>query len=98
MIVVYDSQIVTRKRRFLEIIASSLITFSVVSLIFYFFPILKEEIKFWNVKKENTRLGFGDLIVKMDASEAWDNNLDPYFSIDIPTSIEEINTYKKTAD
>ena len=84
MIVVYDSQIVTRKRRFLEIIASSLITFSVVSLIFYFFPILKEEIKFWNVKKENTRLGFGDLIVKMDASEAWNNNLDPYFSIDIP--------------
>ena len=72
------------KRKFLEIIASSLITFSIVSLSFYFPPILKEEIKFWNVKEENTRLGFGDLIVKMDAFEALDNELDPYFSIHIP--------------
>lgn len=84
MIVVYDSQKVARKKKFLEIIASSLITFSIVSLAFYFFPILKEEIKFWNVKKENTRLTFGDLIVKMDAYEAWNNQIDPYFSIHIP--------------
>ncbi|HCR36253.1 hypothetical protein A2130_04945 [Candidatus Woesebacteria bacterium GWC2_33_12] len=84
MIVVYDSQNFTRRRKLLEIIASSFITFSIVSLTFYFFPILKEEIKFWNVKKENTRLGFGDLIVKMDAYDAWSNNLDPYFSIHIP--------------
>lgn len=72
------------KNKFLEIFASSLITFSIVSLIFYFFPIVKEEIKFWGVKKETNRLTFGDLIVKMDAYEASINNLDPYFSISIP--------------
>lgn len=84
MIVIYDSQKIARKKKLLEIISSSLITFSIVSLAFYFFPILKEEVKFWSVKKENTRLTFGDLIVKMNAYEAWSNQIDPYFSIYIP--------------
>lgn len=84
MIVVYDSQKVARKKKFLEIIASSLITFSIVSLVFYFFSILKEEIKFWSVKKEKVKVTFGDLIVKMDAYEALDNQIDPYFSIYVP--------------
>ena len=72
------------KKKFLEIIASSLVTFSIVSLIFYFFPIVKEEVKFLGVEKESTRLTFGDLIVKMDAYDARVEGLDPYFSISIP--------------
>jgi len=72
------------KKKFLEIVASSLVTFSIVSLIFYFLPIIKEEIGYLGVEKETTKLTFGDLIVKMDAYDARMEGLDPYFSISIP--------------
>ncbi len=76
------------KRRFLyhslRIIASSMITFSVVSVLFYFLPILKEEIGYLNVKEVETKLGFGDLIQRMDASDAIIDGVEPFFSISIP--------------
>jgi LPXTG-site transpeptidase (sortase) family protein len=93
MIVIYDSskasqrgfvKIRNYKRKFLEILASSLITFSIVSLLFYFYPILREEIKYRNVKQEFVKVGFGDLILKMDAYDASVEGLDPYYSISIP--------------
>lgn len=68
----------------LRILASSLVTFSIVSLIFYYLPIVKEEVSYHNVKEENLSLGFGDLIQRMDAADAVGEGIDPYFSISIP--------------
>ncbi len=68
----------------LRIFASSLVTFSVVSLLFYFLPILKEELGYLRVNEAETKLGFGDLIQRMDASDAISDGVDPFFSISIP--------------
>lgn len=84
MIVIYDSSKLIKKRKFLEIVSSSLITFAIVSLIFYFWPIIKQEVKYQGVSEQEKRLTFGDLIVRMDAFEALNSGLDPYFSISIP--------------
>lgn len=89
MIIVYDSSNSNsskffKKRKLLEIISSSLITFAIVTLVFYFWPIVKQEIKYKGVDEQEKRLTFGDLITRMDASEALNSGLDPYFSILIP--------------
>lgn len=68
----------------LKTFASGLVTFSIVSLVFYYWPIVKEEFNYHEVKVENTRLGFGDLIQRMDASDALVDKIDPYFSVSIP--------------
>lgn len=68
----------------LRILASSLITFSAVSLFFYYWPIVKEEVSYLKVGRENTKLGFGDLIQRMDAHDAIIDGIDPFFSISVP--------------
>lgn len=74
----------------IRIFASSVITFSVVMIVFSFWPIVKELIIFRNSSKEKISR-FGDIVevVKAQSSqrskeEIINLNLDPYFSIYIP--------------
>lgn len=83
-VIVTLSKKIIISRHLLQTFASGLITFSIVSIIFYFWPIVREEFKFSSVKNETTKLSFGDLIQRMDASDALIEGIDPFFSISIP--------------
>lgn len=62
-------------------LGAGLIAFSIVALIFSFYPIIKEEINY-TVRTENPqKTTFGDLI---ERSKAGDMGLDSYFSVYIP--------------
>lgn len=72
------------KYHLIRILASSLVTFSIVSILFYYIPILREEIGYLKVDNREAKLGFGDLVQRMDASDAIQDGIDPFFSISIP--------------
>lgn len=60
-------------------IGTGFVGFSIIGLIFSYYPVIKEEISY--KFKRPVKIGFGDLINKTSAS---DFNLDSYFSLFVP--------------
>lgn len=77
----HPSRLVKFGYHFLRILGSGLVTFAIVGVIFSFWPIASEEIKFRLGKSREPMSGFGELINK---SMAQSYGLDPYFSLNIP--------------